>query len=253
MVAPESDTVGKATVLLVRLGSTPEGATLSELARSAGFPLSSTHRLLASLRREELVDFDEDSKKYGLGLRMFQLGAAVSEARGFSGVALPLLRHLTEVTGEASLMSVLDGTHQLYIHHVEGQHSIGVKGETGKLGPLHCTAMGKALVAFADYDTRERLLESLSLERFTANTITERPAFRREIARVRAQGFALANEEHETGVRTIGVPVIGPMGTAVAALSVPSPAYRTSLAGAMRFLPPLREAAEKMSVLLPRH
>ncbi|WP_199429760.1 IclR family transcriptional regulator [Qaidamihabitans albus] len=251
MAEGDLDTVGKASRLLVHLGTVPDGATLSELSRATGFPPPSTHRLLASLRRQDFVAFDPESKRYALGLRLFQLGAAVSSARGFTGIAVPVMRRLSETTGEATLMSVRDGHHQLYIHHVEARHNVVVKGETGKLGPLHCTSMGKVLIAFADYDTREELIENVELERFTPRTIVDRPTFRHEIGRVRAQGFAVADEEHELGIRAIGVPVLGPLGTAVAALSVPSPAYRNTLAAAMRFLPPLRDAAEQLSVLLP--
>ncbi|MGC7102922.1 IclR family transcriptional regulator [Amycolatopsis lurida] len=251
MTDGELDTVGKASRLLVYLGTVPEGATLSELSRASGFPMSSAHRLLASLRKQDFVTFDVESKRYSLGLRLFQLGAAVSSARGFTGIAVPVMKQLSETTGEATLMSVRDGHHQLYIHHVEARHNVGVKGETGKLGPLHCTSMGKVLIAFANYDTREELIENVELKPFTPHTIVDRATFRHEIGRVRAQGFAVADEEHETGIRAIGVPVLGPLGTVVAALSVPSPAYRTSLAAAMQFLPPLREAAERLTVLLP--
>lgn len=244
--------VGKALGLLTYLGPHADGATLSELSRWAGFPVSTTHRLLASLTRDDFVSFDAETKRYRLGLRLFQLGAEVSSAHGFQGVALPIMRGLSRTTGEATLMSVLDGDHQLYIHHVEARHQIGVRGETGRLGPLHCTSMGKALVAFAESATRERLVRTLELQRFTDHTITDRAAFATEIARVRMQGFAIANEEHEEGILTVGVPVLDSMGVAVAALSVPSPAYRTSVEQSLQFLPPLREAAAQLAVLLPR-
>lgn len=246
------DMVGKALSLLTVLGPHPDGATLSDLARWTGYPVTTTHRLLGSLVRDDFVSFNPETKLYSLGLRLFQLGAAVSSAHGFQGVALPVLRTLSRATGEASLMSVLDGEHQLYIHHIEARHHVGVRGETGKLGPLHCTSMGKVLIAFAEWETRDHLVSSLPLERFTSRTITERAAFAAEIARVRSQGFAVSNEEHEEGIVTVGVPVLDAMGIAVAALSVPSPAYRTTVEQALQFLGPLREAAAELAVLLPR-
>lgn len=244
--------VGKALSLLTLLGPHADGVTLSELARWADYPVTTTHRLLTSLIRDDFVRFDSETKRYRLGLRLFQLGAEVSAAHGFQGVALPVMRTLSRTTGEATLMSVLDGEHQLYIHHVEGRHHVGVRGETGTLGPLHCTSMGKVLVAFAEWTARERLLRTLDLRRFTDRTITDRAAFALEIARVRAQGFAIANEEHEEGILTVGVPVLDAMGVAVAALSVPSPTFRTTVEQSMQFLPPLREAAAQLAVLLPR-
>ncbi|UNX55067.1 IclR family transcriptional regulator [Georgenia sp. TF02-10] len=246
------DMVGKALELLTLLGEDPDGATLSELSRRSGFPTSTAHRLLATLLQEDFVRLDPQTKRYSLGLRLYQLGATVSARRGLGGVALPLLRTLSRRTGEASLMSVLDGEHQLYVHHIEGSHGVGVKGETGTLGPLHCTAMGKCLVAFADRETRAHLVEHLELTRFTDRTITDRARFRAEIAAVRKAGFAVVDEEHEQGVRTIGVPVLGADGTALASLSVPAPAYRLQVRDLLGFLPALREAAAELAVLLPQ-
>ena len=99
---------------------------------------------------------------------------------------------------------------------------------------------------------RERLLDGVELEPLTPRTITARTRFREEVAAVGAQGFAVADEEHELGVRSVAVPVLGPAGHAVAALAVSSPAYRTTVAGAVRLVPVLRAAAEHLAVLLPQ-
>lgn len=250
MVA-EEDTIGKATRLLGLLGTAPDGATLSQLARGSGFPLSSTHRLLASLRRDGFVTLDASSKRYGLGLRLFQLGAAVAAARGFSGAALPVLRELADATGEACVMSVLDDGAPLTVHHVEGRQAVGVRAVAGGREPLHSTATGKVLLAFAPAAVRRDLIEHVELAPSTPRTITDRTAFREEIAAVGAQGFAVSDEEHRSGIRSIGVPVPGTLGHAVAAVAVSSPAYRTTVTAAVRHLPVLRHAADQLAVLLP--
>lgn len=249
---PPRDMVGKALHLLVVLGEHSDGAPLSLLARQAGYPLSTTHRLLASLARDGFVEADEESRRYRLGLRVYQLGARVSSAHGFGGVALPVLEKLSEITTEASLLSVRDGQHQLYVHHVEAHHQIGVKGEPGRLGPLHCTGIGKALVAFADPRTREELVATLPLDRYTDRTITDRERFAAEIARVRSKGFAIADQEHEEGIRAISVPVIGADGHAIAAVAIACPAYRVGAKALGEFLRPLSAAAERLAVLLPQ-
>jgi IclR family acetate operon transcriptional repressor len=249
---PETDAVGKALRLLRLLGEHPDGVGVSRLARDAGYPASTTHRLLASLQRDGFVRSDDDSRRYSLGLRLFELGQRVSHARGFTGVALPVMRRVTELTGEPTLMSVLDGHHQLYVHHVQGPHRIRVIGEPAKHGPLHCTSMGKCLVAFAPADVREELVEGLELTPLGPNTITDRARFRAEIEEVRERGHAVSDEEHEAGIRAVGVPVIGPEGTALAALSTPAPAYRMSIEELTGFVPCLRDAAAELAMLLPR-
>jgi DNA-binding IclR family transcriptional regulator len=180
-----------------------------------------------------------------------ELGQRVSHAYGFTGIALPVMQRVSAQTREATLMSVRDGDRQLYMHYVEGPQQVSVSGDPGKHGPLHCTAMGKTLVAFAPATVREELATSLALDRLGPNTITDRDAFRAEIDLVRARGYATADEEHEAGIRAVGVPVLGPAGTATAALSVAAPAYRMPIETLVEFVPMLTEAARELAVLLP--
>ena len=157
--------VGKALWLLQALGDYPDGVQLAELARRGGFPLSTAHRLAASLVRDGFATFDEPTRRYHLGLKLFALAARVSNAHGFAAAALPILRDLAATTQEAALMSVLEGQHQLYVHYVKGPRQVNVIGEPGRMGPLHNTSMGKVLVAFAPKEIRKDLLATLPLDR----------------------------------------------------------------------------------------
>ena len=256
VVAPRSDNrpadmVGKALRLLTTLGDLPGGATLSELSRAAGYPTSTTFRLLGALARDGFVELDEATKRYGLGLTIFALGQRVSQAHGFGGVAVPIMQHLSAETREASLMSVLDGDRQLYVHYVDGPQQVSVIGEPGKHGPIHSTSMGKVLIAFAPPDVREHLLDAIDLPATGPNTITHRDALRAEIARVQRDGYATADEEHEGGIRAVGVPVCNASGIAVAALSVAAPAFRTSMEHLVGFVPQLTAAAHELALRLP--
>ncbi|MQA12089.1 MAG: helix-turn-helix domain-containing protein [Pseudonocardiaceae bacterium] len=245
--------VGKALRVLSLLGAYPEGVGLSELAAAAEFPVSTTHRLLASLQREGFARSDPNSRRYTLGLRLFELGQQVSHARGFAGVALPVMQRVSERTGEPTLMSVLDGHDQVYVHYVEGRQQVQIRGEPGRRGPLHCTSMGKCLVAFAPEAERDRLVTELRLDRLAPGTITDRDTFATEIDSVRERGFAVADEEHEPGIRAVGVPIRGPDGVALAALSTAAPAYRMSMAELEESVPALRAAARELAAVLPRH
>jgi DNA-binding IclR family transcriptional regulator len=243
--------VGKALRLLTTLGEHPDGSTLSELSRAVGYPTSTTFRLLGTLTHDGFVEFDETTKRYRLGLTIFALGQRVSQAHGFGGVALPIMQALSAETREASLMSVLDGDRQLYVHYVDGPQQVSVIGEPGKHGPVHNTAMGKVLVAFAPADVREHLLATLDLTATGPNTVTDRDALRAEIARVQHEGYATADEEHEAGIRAVGVPVRDASGVAVAALSVAAPAFRASMEHLVGFVPQLTAAAHELALRLP--
>ena len=251
-VPAKADMVGKALWLLQALGEYPEGVQLAELARRGGFPLSTAHRLAGSLVREGFATFEEPTRRYHLGLKLFALAARVSNAHGFAGAALPILRDLAAATQEAALMSVLEGQHQLYVHYVKGPQQVNVIGEPGRLGPLHNTSMGKVLVAFAPRELRAELLATLPLDATGPNTITAREKFAEEIDLVRQKGYALADQEHETGIRAVGVPVLGPDGNALAAISIASPTFRMSVEDCIDAVPLLTEAARNLALLLPR-
>ena len=247
-----TDMVGKALGLLVLLGDEPRGASAAEISRRADLPFSTTYRLLGSLTRDGFVDYEPDGRRYHLGLRIFQLGQAVSSHHGFAGAALPILRRVTEQTGEATILSVRDGIHHLTVNKVDGPQTFRVTSDPGHLGALHTTSVGKALVAFAEEEDRERLLEELPLEPLTALSITDRDAFRAEIEKVRRQGYAVMDEENELGMRAVAVPVFNSQGIAFASLATAVPVFRLSMEALVALVPLLQAAAVELSARLPQ-
>jgi DNA-binding IclR family transcriptional regulator len=247
-----TDMVGKALGLLVLLGDEPRGASASELSRRADLPFSTTYRLLGSLTRDGFVDYEPDGRRYHLGLRIFQLGQRVSNHHGFAGTALPILRRVTEQTSEATILSVRDGHHHLTVNKVDGPQTFRVTSDPGHLGALHTTAVGKALVAFAEDAERERLLAELPLEPLTNVSITDRDVFRAEIDKVRRQGYAVMDEENELGMRAVAVPVFNSQGVAFASLATAVPVFRLSMEALVGLVPLLQEAAAELAARLPQ-
>ncbi|MCU1549405.1 MAG: transcriptional regulator, IclR family [Arthrobacter sp.] len=247
-----TDMVGKALGLLVLLGDEPRGASAAEISRRAELPFSTTYRLLGSLTRDGFVDYEPDGRRYRLGLRVFQLGQRVSNHHGFAGTALPILRRVTEETGEATILSVRDGNHHLTVNKVDGPQTFRVTSDPGHLGALHATSVGKVLVAFADEATRTRLVEELELEPLTEFSLTDRDAFRAEIERVRRRGYATMDEENELGMRAIAVPVFNSQGCAFASLATAVPVFRMSMEALVALLPLLQAAAAELSARLPQ-
>jgi IclR family KDG regulon transcriptional repressor len=247
----KTDMIGKALTLLVLLGDQPEGASASELARLSTFPFSTTYRLLGSLVRDGFAQLDSDSRRYRLGLRVFQLGQRLSYARGFADTALPVLQRATQSTQEATLLQVLDGDRQLTVQKVDGPKQFRVTNDPGALGYLHSTSTGKVLVAFAEPEASKRFVEELDLPARGPNTITDRDAFRREIDLVRQRGYAMQDEENDPGMRAVAVPVLDPRGVASAAVATAVPVFRHSMDDLAQFVPLLQEAAEELAVRLP--
>lgn len=250
--ADRTDMVGKALGLLVLLGEEPRGASAAEISRRAELPFSTTYRLLGSLARDGFVDYEPDGRRYHLGLRIFQLGQRVSNHHGFAGTAMPILRRVTEQTGEATILSVRDGQHHLTVSKVDGPQIFRVTSDPGHLGSLSTTAVGKALVAFAEDGERERLLAELPLEALTPRSITDRGAFRAEIEEVRRRGYAVMDEENEAGMRAVAVPLLNSQGHAFASLATAVPVFRLSLEELESHVPALQEAAAELAARLPQ-
>jgi DNA-binding IclR family transcriptional regulator len=250
VAAKPRDMVSKALRLLVMVGERMPGVTLSELARSAKYPTSTTYRLLRALAADGFVRYDENTKRYSLGPALFVLSQQASSQMDFHEITTPVLERLAHGTGDAVLLSVLDGDREMQIQSTRGTRSFQFLGHPGLHAPLHCTALGKVLVAFSAPAERERLLRRLPLFPVGPNAITDRRLFRKEIEKVRAQGWALADEEHEVGVRSIAMPVFGPEGVAIAAVSVVAPISRGPVSELQRHLPLLDEATRQLSVLL---
>jgi IclR family KDG regulon transcriptional repressor len=245
----KTDMVGKALSLLVLLGDSAQGATATELAAAADLPFSTTHRLLQSLARQGFVAFDAASKRYTLGIRVFQLGQRVSSANGIAGSSLPVLRALTEQTREASILGVLDGDSVLTVSKVDGPQAFRVTSDPGTHSPLHATALGKVLVAFSE--NREALIAKLDLYPRTEKTITDRVEFARDVAAVRERGYGSMREENEVGMQALAAPVLSVDGRVVGAVAIAAPVFRLRFDELLELLPVLRTAASELSARLP--
>jgi DNA-binding IclR family transcriptional regulator len=243
------DMVGKALSLLVHLGDHAPGVTATEVADLANLPFSTTHRLLHSLARQDFVAFDSASKRYTLGIRVFQLAQRVSSANGIAASSLPVLRTLTGQTREASILGVRDGTSVLTVSKVDGPQAFRVTSDPGTHSPLHATALGKILVAFSD--DRAELINTLDLYARTEKTITARPAFAAEITRVAGRGYATMREENEMGMQALAVPVRESRGRVIGAVAIAAPVFRLPFEHLLGFLPDLEVAAAELSARLP--
>jgi DNA-binding IclR family transcriptional regulator len=128
--------LAKGLTLLVTLGQYPDGIALSDLARQVSMPVSTVHRLLATLSAFGFVHFDAEYRRYSLGLRLFELSRQVTLVRRLSEVAVPVMRRIVEMTRETSLISVLDGEEMMYVERLDSPQPVRVRGASGGRGPL---------------------------------------------------------------------------------------------------------------------
>lgn len=200
---------------------------LVELALRTGLSPSTTHRVLATLAVRGYVRRNPESGRYQLSHRVLYLAGGMErwDAR-LRVVARPYMERIHKVCHETTNLVVLEGPNIVYVDQMAGSRSVRMFAEPGRRVPAHATAAGKALLAFSDRETVDRVLDGVSLERFTVHTITTRTRLLRELSRVRATGFALDREEYEGAVTCVAAPLFDHGGEVAGALSVSGPTGR---------------------------
>jgi DNA-binding IclR family transcriptional regulator len=235
----------KGLLLLRVLADSPTGLQLAELCRRVGLPKPTTLRLLGPLLDFGLVDC-RDGGRYRLGPECLVLGAAFRGALDLRAEAADLLHALVELSGETVHLAVPDRGRVLYVDKVESPHALRMVSRIGGTNPLHCTALGKAMLAFAGEEL-VRAAVTAGLERRTPRTIVELGQLEVELERVRERGFAIDDVENEAGVRCVGAPVLDEEGRVTAAISVAGPEHRLTRERALELGPRVRAAAEELS------
>ncbi len=227
---------------VIRALSAAEPQTVSEVAREADLTRATARRFLLTL--EQLGYARSRDGRFALTPRVLELGYAYLSSLSLPQVAQPHLVQLVERVHESSSLSVLDGADVVYVARVPTQRIMAVTISVGTRFPAYATSMGRVLLAALEPDALDSILDGLELEPLTRGTVASVGELRSVLDRVHRQGWALVDQELETGLRSIAVPVRGADGTVVAAVNVSTHATRTSLDDMRRvLLPALQDAA----------
>jgi DNA-binding IclR family transcriptional regulator len=217
--------IDRATSLLGCFSSERPELGVVELAEMTDISRGTAHRLLSSLAHHRLVQQDPVTRRYRLGLRLFELGNLVLANLQPVELAKPYLERLVTETGETAHMAIMDEGMAIYVAKVESRFSIRMGSIVGQRHPCHCTGLGKVLLA---YDSRgvDAVGGENGLVARTRRTITDRDRLRQELMLTRERGYSVDDEEFEDGLRCIAAPVFDHTGTVVAAISVSGPTAR---------------------------
>jgi IclR family acetate operon transcriptional repressor len=221
-------------------------SSLAEVAARVALPKSTVHRLLQTFVSLEYLETSTRGSYRGSS-RLLAMAARIVESTDYAGLIGPALRALQEQTLETIHFGVLDGLQAVYVEKLAGRRAYQMKSRVGNPIPLHCSAIGKAILAFLPGEERERLMGEITLEGRTDATLTSRRALEDELARTRARWWALDDEENEKGIRCMGTPVFDQSGRAIGAISVSAPVFDFTLEDARAFAPVLRAAARRAS------
>jgi IclR family transcriptional regulator, pca regulon regulatory protein len=225
-------------------GPDRERLSLSEVARAAGLTRAAARRFLLTLVRLGYVR--SDGREFSLRPRVLELGYAYLSGLDLPEVAAPHLEELVARLRESSSVSVLDGQHIVYVVRVPTKRIMTLAISVGTRFPAYATSMGRVLLAELPEDEFESYLADVTLDRLTANTVTDAGQLRAIVHDVARQGYAIVDQELEEGLRSVAAPIRGARDVGTAAVNVSAHASRVSMAAMQECILPelLKTAAE---------
>lgn len=218
--------LSRALKLLNALSYYTQGLSLSEVASEVGLPNSTAHRLLTTLQNERYVRFDNERSVWMIGVQAFRVGSTFVRSRDLVSIARPYMRRLMYQAGETVNLGIVDRGEVVYLAQVETQKMMRAIAGPGGRAPLHCSGIGKALLAFMRNDDRERALASLQWHRETAKTLMSAEAIKAELPSIEQGNYAVDDEENAIGLRCVASVVFNEYGEPMAGLSVSGPTAR---------------------------
>lgn len=192
---------------------------LNEISARLDMPKSTTHAILRSLVAEGLIE-KISGEAYALGTGILALSQSVRVNVEIRDLVAPHVRALADKVGESVYLTFLEGDHILYIYAVESSRRLIARTAVGDRMPMHCTGVGKAILAHLPEDEAHGILERVGMPRITPQTITELPVLMTQLAEIRQRGYSFDNGENENGNYCVGAPIFGARGRVIGGCSI---------------------------------
>lgn len=215
------DAIGKLVAVVEMLATESK---VSKIARATGLATSTVHRILQSLVQVEWAH-EDDEHGYMLGARLLAIAACADDDVFLARKATPFLRELRDATGDTVHLATRRGDEMVYVAKLDGRKAYRMRSHVGLAVPLHCTAVGKAILAATSPAEVRAVVERTGLPARTERTITDVGMLLDRLTAIRAQGYATEDQENEETIRCIGAAVLGQRGVPVASVGVSSHIY----------------------------
>ncbi len=221
---------------------------ISELSMRLAMPKATIYRFLQTMKSLGYVRQEVDSERYGLTMKMFELGTKALQYPDLVELAKQPMQQLSDVTGETVHLGSLIDSEIIYVHKVDSRHMLGMYSRIGRRAPLHCTAIGKVLLAWEpSASRRDHILKGYVFKAYRDKTITTRRDFEAELVRTLAQGFGQDREEFDDHIRCVAIPIFDRLNQVVAGISVSFPTFRFDAAREPQVVQMLRDASREIS------
>ncbi len=218
--------VSKALLIINLLADHEEPLSLKQISDLLNLSPSTAHHIISVLKQERFVDQNQSSKKYGIGLRLYEIGLSKNYYQLLVKKALPLLESMASQTGESSNLAVLIDGQITYIAQRQSSQMMKTFVQLGERSPVHCTGVGKVLISDLSEEEIKQIVNKHGLKKYTSRTIRTLSDLLVELEGVKHNQYAIDHEEREDGVVCVAAPVYNSARKIVAAISISGPTGR---------------------------
>lgn len=235
--------------LLHLFSESPRGLTAKQVAALSRLPVSTVHRFLANLVTAGFLNRDGEGTHH-LGIACFSIGQAAVGQLDIRRLSLPYLRELNQQTRETIHLTVRHGLSAVYVEKLDSPEPVRIHSRIGAAVPLHCTAVGKVMLAYMPLEEQERIISEIDLKRLTPNSVGNVQELKTELYRVRKNGYACDLEEHELHIRCVAAPIWDHTGSVQSSVSITAPTLRMPVTRLRQLAPLIQAAGMKISAEL---
>ncbi|MDQ0200389.1 IclR family transcriptional regulator [Neobacillus ginsengisoli] len=221
--------------------------SVKEISDKLGLSKSTVHGIIKTLEYRGYLEQNPDDLKYKLGLKLFELGNRVVNNLDLGKIARPIIKELVEDLMETVHLVVFERGEVIYIEKLDGPRALRIYSQVGKRAPIHCTGVGKAILAFQEEEEIERILSNTDLQSFTEYTLTDKEDIKKQLRTIQEQGYSIDDEEIELGLKCVAAPIFDHQGKVIAAISCASPKIRLSEEKLVEVIKVIKLAAAKIS------
>lgn len=218
--------VARALDIVALVSASRTGLGVTEIANQMDINKSSVFRTLATLEQYGYIEQQKETGRYRIGYAFLDVSSKLLDSLDVRAEAQNVLRQLETETNEVVHLVVYDRGEVVYIEKLDGHEALRMHSKVGKRAPVHCTSVGKAILAHLPVTEVIDILDRKGLPIHTEHTITTKESFLKELAHVKKDGYALDLEENEPGIRCIAAPVFDHNGAVAAAVSISGPTLR---------------------------
>ncbi|MDQ7095238.1 IclR family transcriptional regulator [Desulfosporosinus sp. PR] len=240
-------TLERSLDVLEVLAHAEEPLGVTEIGNRIQLHKSTVHRILQTLCYRGYVERAKENEHYQLGIKIVELGIRFFNDLEIRKVAAPVLNDLAKLLNEVVHLVLPDDGEIVYIDRAESSHVVGMHSKVGRRAPMHCTAVGKAILSTLPEEEVRHILETKGMTRYTPNTIIDPEVLLKELRSIRENKISVEKEENEIGIICLGTPVFDYSGRAIGAISVSGPASRIQEKGLERIGQEMKKAGEEVS------